>query len=710
MLKKTISKILFAAIISAISANRLFAEIPYPVDNDFLRFNLEYLDAKINLAQTNITENETESVADSVWTTYGGYIYPSNLSSWVCIGQSTCSNPFEVSGNSKVNGNLYITGISSTTGNQYVTGTSTITGNSYVGGASYVVGNSTAMGGFVSHNTEGLARNVNNDYLRLRGGLPTETDGADILLHGKDHATAPSGINLSTLATERVRVDNTGLLTAYFGIDSTLYKLSGNDINQAGVLSNVAYENQANYFTSATGNRFQDIYIATGTNKIAMAVDYGNMTIYGGTSGTSGGNISLFGTTHGTAPSQLRFYTGGSERIRIGATGSITLKGDTTLTSSATITGAGGLGVTYGITSATATATSSIATPELCLDGDCQTEWPQGGFTSNVETLAGDKTLGEDDDYYQFLNPNTSYRTITLSTGVTAGKTFHIQNSGNVGQYLRIVDASGNYISRVYGGASGGHEVFIYHNATIGWKSKYHAGVRIGRNGADATIGSITGEPYDDDAVAIGTSPKVSYRGVSIGSNQISATGNYNVLIGYYADGAATWTTSVGYQARSFAKAASTIGAWSSGTRAGEFAHRFYAIEDAYKSPNWTVTGLCAQPTDDTSTTLSTDGSSGRFVLSARSGVSVEVNCVARSTSTHNTGYFRSEALIKRDNSNNTVLVSSATLTAFSEVGTWSMTVDADDTNEALTISVVGSAAEQTYWGCKVDGVEVYGP
>ena len=56
---------------------------------------------------------------------------------------------------------------------------------------------------------------------------------------------------------------------------------------------------------------------------------------------------------------------------------------------------------------------------------------------------------------------------------------------------------------------------------------------------------------------------------------------------------------------------------------------------------------------------------------------------------------------IKRDNANNTALVGSLqTLGTDQNTGspTWSVDVDADDTNESLRIRVTGATSETVYW------------
>ena len=65
--------------------------------------------------------------------------------------------------------------------------------------------------------------------------------------------------------------------------------------------------------------------------------------------------------------------------------------------------------------------------------------------------------------------------------------------------------------------------------------------------------------------------------------------------------------------------------------------------------------------------------------------------------------------VIKRDGSNNTAMATAATVTeVVDESGDWSVAVTADDTNEALIITVTGDATNTVQWVARLDGVETH--
>jgi len=76
----------------------------------------------------------------------------------------------------------------------------------------------------------------------------------------------------------------------------------------------------------------------------------------------------------------------------------------------------------------------------------------------------------------------------------------------------------------------------------------------------------------------------------------------------------------------------------------------------------------------------------------------------------NDSGAYRIEGCLTRDESNNTALVGSVTVTTIAESAgatAWSVTATADDTNEALAIQVTGEAATNIRWVAKVDIAQV---
>lgn len=83
----------------------------------------------------------------------------------------------------------------------------------------------------------------------------------------------------------------------------------------------------------------------------------------------------------------------------------------------------------------------------------------------------------------------------------------------------------------------------------------------------------------------------------------------------------------------------------------------------------------------------------------------VDVYVVGRSTSGTDNGCYHRRCLIKRDASNNTVLVGSVQTvgTDIESNAAWDVTLAADDTNESLQVLVTGAAATTVRWFARVE-------
>jgi hypothetical protein len=113
----------------------------------------------------------------------------------------------------------------------------------------------------------------------------TCTDTSNILRLSQNYAAATGALlnivnagtgNAIQIDTNEFVVSSTGAVTAAGNINTTggVFQLNGTDINTAGTLTNVAYENQANTFTLA--NTFQGNLTVTNAGYLATqrATDY----------------------------------------------------------------------------------------------------------------------------------------------------------------------------------------------------------------------------------------------------------------------------------------------------------------------------------------------------------------------------------------------------------------------------------------------------
>jgi hypothetical protein len=77
-------------------------------------------------------------------------------------------------------------------------------------------------------------------------------------------------------------------------------------------------------------------------------------------------------------------------------------------------------------------------------------------------------------------------------------------------------------------------------------------------------------------------------------------------------------------------------------------------------------------------------------------------SAVAKESATGDTKAWTFQGCIKRDAANNTVLVGAVTSTVIAEdagASEWALTIEADDTNESIKVTVTGEAAKTIDWG-----------
>jgi hypothetical protein len=109
------------------------------------------------------------------------------------------------------------------------------------------------------------------------------------------------------------------------------------------------------------------------------------------------------------------------------------------------------------------------------------------------------------------------------------------------------------------------------------------------------------------------------------------------------------------------------------------------------------------QTTDGVATVLNLDATAtNRFTIAANTALAVDILLVARRSDTADKWLVARRFLgIRRDGSNNTSLIGAVqTLGTDQDDGspTWTFTLTADDTNEALQLEVTGAASETVQW------------
>lgn len=315
-----------------------------------------------------------------------------------------------------------------------------------------------------------------------------------------------------------------------------------------------------------------------------------------------------------------------------------------------------------------------------------------GLYGFNLESLGTNKTLTVGtDEIYQYLDP-TANIVVTLSTvGASAGDRFVIRNNDSYYSTRSIeVKQGANSLDLVYandivefifdgtdwvaGGVGTGQYGSLNQNIGIGYKANATTeGVAIGYDARAYTYG-----------VALGKSAYGFLRGLALGYQANSGNRYYSIALGYRSRCTRTAETAISIDGLS-----------------------------GYK--NQVVQGRYYGYTFDATPYEIPLGSRGgqRFDLRAASAIAFKGLVVATTQATPGTPNVTSSwevaGLIKRDADNNTTLVgvTQAVLHQDGGAAAWSAVFSADDTNEALILTVTGAAGTTIRWAAFIDAVEI---
>jgi len=339
-----------------------------------------------------------------------------------------------------------------------------------------------------------------------------------------------------------------------------------------------------------------------------------------------------------------------------------------------------------------------------------------GLYGINVETLAGDKTLTPGtDEIYQYLDPGGADRIITLDTAsATAGDRFVIRNMDVFSHihYLEVKQGAA-VLQTIY---ANDVKEFIFDGTN--WE-----GLGIGTRGTDSSTGRNLGIGSNAVAynygTAIGAGVTANTYGAAVG--YIASASNYGVALGYYTRGY-TSGVAIGYQAWgndygiAIGKLTNTnskyysiaLGLYSETERYGETSIN---IDGESDQENNVVQGRWARATaNDTPIEMFCAGvNAQRFTVRASSALAFTMKIVARDNVANEVArYSVSDGLIKRDAAGNTTMVNCTVVTDYEDDAAWDVAVTADDTNEALIITVTGDADNVVQWAAVMDGVETH--
>jgi hypothetical protein len=194
----------------------------------------------------------------------------------------------------------------------------------------------------------------------------------------------------------------------------------------------------------------------------------------------------------------------------------------------------------------------------------------------------------------------------------------------------------------------------------------------------------------NSSAISIGNSPASGGSAVSIGVGGSGATGQNSINIGVLSTASAQSGIALGVIATASAFGATAIHA------TGNL--RFGFFTQPFNSVFWS-----GSTTNATATILNIAGeATNRFTIAANTALAVDVLLVARRSDTADKWLVARRFLgIRRNGSNGTSLIGAVqTIGTDQSEGspTWSFTLTADDTNEALQLEVTGAASETVQW------------
>ena len=326
-----------------------------------------------------------------------------------------------------------------------------------------------------------------------------------------------------------------------------------------------------------------------------------------------------------------------------------------------------------------------------------------GVYGINVETLTGDKTLtANTNKIYQYLDEGGANRIITIATtDSVAGDRFVIRHNGveTDSNYLQVKQST-TELDKIYAGVI---KEYIYDGTN--WVAGENGSGEVSFKKGNISIGAKANSR--GGGTAIGYDSDANTGGVAVGYGSIGSS--YGASIGQFAD-SANYGTAIGtYTNTNSKKYSVTLGYQSETERTSEIAHNIDG-GDSDQENNFFTIGLVKQTADATPIEMLCGDTAGeRITIRPSSTMTFTGLITARDNVAGHGAAYKIEGAIKRDAAGNTAVLAAVTITAIHEDdASWDVTVAADDTNEALVITVTGDATNITQWAARVDGVETH--
>ena len=312
-----------------------------------------------------------------------------------------------------------------------------------------------------------------------------------------------------------------------------------------------------------------------------------------------------------------------------------------------------------------------------------------GGLSVNTETLSAAKTLTPGtDEIVQLLNANGAARTITLATtAISAGAEFYIMNTDTYTSNDRlIINIEGaTLLDNIYAGTI---KHYIYSGTD--W-FEVNSGFNTGNTWRQNTAFGYNANAYDD-GVAIGYQTSAQENSVAIGHT--ASADSYGVAIGSLATvNAKDYCIAKGYNSEC--------------ERYGEeWRSTDFAGTNKYGYGGY---GQYAATTDATPTEIfMTGGSSRRITLEANSAIMFKVMVIAYDSSNTDGHWWEITGGIRRDGAGNCSLIGANIVNEDNDAGAaaWTAVLDANDTNDAIRITVTGEVGKTIRWHARVETSE----
>lgn len=530
---------------------------------------------------------------------------------------------------------------------------------------------------------------VTNDVQTKAAIVPNTAPTAGQLLVGNAGGTAYAPVSLNNDAT----VASTGALTlatvnSNVGAFGSATQAPAVTVNAKGLVTAISASTITPAVGSITG-------LGTGV-ATALAVNVGSAgapVVNGGALGTPASGT----LTNCTFPTLNQNTSGYAEALK-SATTTVSVSASAAPTSGQVLTATSGTAATWqtpsgggGLTNITETLVTSAPNATVNAERLAVT-----GGTTNVNLVLTPKGTGG------FILGGAPDGAAT-DGNIIGARAVDLQITH--GLATRVASGADSFAAGTANTASGASATSIGSVNTSSGPSAVTLGASNTASGNESFAAGNGNSASNNQAVALGfTNVSSNVTTVAIGRTN-NATGPRSVAIGITNTASGTASVALGSECNVSGSYAQGTGHQAAATRLGQKAHsagQFAAVGDAQA----VTFVLRNKTTNGTAVTLFLDGASTRLTLASGRVLSGTINIVGtRSDGVSVARYLRQFTL--KNVAGTTSLVGSVITLGTDEATGTSISVTADDTNDALSIQVTGVTAETWRWVSTVDAIEI---